>query len=254
MSKYKYFLFSLVTFAVFTSSVSAVTCSYEKRAELNSEVSHIEANYEVIEIELDPEDYDLPDGILGTPDEDDYVITSDALQVNILNLTENVYAEVTNSYDNETVRYDYSNTNNGNIEIVWQTLGSMASYTIEIYSSAATGCEGTLLRTLRVSLPRYNDYSTYAVCDQASDYYLCQRYVFFDEIDFGEFTDRINAEIERRQENGNGTENEDNPWYEDIGNFISEHKVPIIIGVVSVIAVAGVIVVIVVIRRRRSVI
>ena len=52
MSRYKYLLFSLVTFAVFTSSVSAATCSYEKRAELNSEVSHIKANYEVIEIEL----------------------------------------------------------------------------------------------------------------------------------------------------------------------------------------------------------
>lgn len=250
MSKYKYALFSILAFGLFTLSVSAATCDYSERAELNSEVSNITANYEVITIEL--EDSVPPDAMLGTEDEEGYVSTSDALQVNILNLTENVYAVVTNNYNDEELIYRYSDTDNGNVAIVWETLSELVTFTIKIYSSDATGCADTLLRTLRVSLPRYNDYAaTYSLCKQVPDYYLCQRYVYYDEVSFGEFIERVTAEIERVEQEAEENQ-EDLPWYEEIGNFISENRTPIIIGVVSIIIIAGVIVVIVIRRRRRS--
>ena len=253
MSRFKYVFFSIITFGLFTVSANAASCSYEERAELNNQITNMEMNYEVIRIALDPDEFSPPDFILGTPDEEGYVEYTDALQVNILNLTENTYVEVTNNYDNQTIRYDYSDTDNGNIAIVWETLGEFVTYTARVYASSNTGCEDTLLRTMRVSLPRYNDYSTYGVCEQVPDYYLCQRYVFFDEIDFDEFSTKVLAEIEKTQNGGENGE-EDNPWYEEIGNFISEHKTPIIIGIVSILIIAGVIVVIVVRKRRRSVI
>ena len=234
MSRFKYVFFSIITFGLFTISANAASCSYEERAELNNQITNMEMNYEVIRIALDPDEVSPPDFILGTPDEEGYIEYTDALQVNILNLTENTYVEVTNNYDNQTIRYDYSDT-------------------AIVYASGNTGCEDTLLRTMRVSLPRYNDYSTYGVCEQVPDYYLCQRYVFFDEIDFDEFSTKVLAEIEKTQ-NGGENGKDDNPWYEEIGNFISEHKTPIIIGVVSILIIAGVIVVIVVRKRRRSVI
>lgn len=250
MSKYKYALFLILTFGLFTLSVSAATCSYEERAELNSEISNITANYEVITIEL--ENSEPPDALLETEEEENYVSTTDALQVNILNLTENVYAVVTNNYNDEELTYHYSDTDNGNVAIVWRELGELVTFTIQIYSSDATSCADTLLRTLRVSLPRYNEYAaTFAICEQVPDYYLCQRYVYYDEIEFGEFMDRVTAEIERV--NQEAEENKDDlTWYEEIGHFISENRTPIIIGVVVVLIITGVIVVVVIRRRRRS--
>ena len=250
MSKCKYLLFSILTFGLFLTTTSAATCSYEERAQLNNEVSNITANYEVKIIELDPGTVDLPDAVLGTEEEDTYVATEEVFQVNILNITENVYAEVTNSYTGETVTYNYADTNNGNISIEWQTIGELTTYTIEIYSSATTGCEGTLLNTLRVSLPRYNDYSTYAICGKVPDYYLCQRYVFFDQVEFTEFSERVLDEIEKTEREE--TPKEDKAWYEAIFDFIKEHKVAFIAGGIVLVVVAGGIVVVVVRKRRRS--
>lgn len=251
MSRCKYVIFSTIIFGLFMLSGKAATCSYEERAKLNNQIANMEMNYEVITIPLDPDEFVPPDFILGTPDEENYVEYTDALQVNILNLTENTYVEVTNDYDEQTVRYNYSDTDNGNIAIVWETIGEFVTYTVEVYASNNTGCEGTLLRTMRISLPRYNDYSTYSVCEQVPDYYLCQRYVTFDPIDIDEFSTKVSAEIEKQKEETQNAE-ENSHWYEEIGNFISDHKTPFIIGGISILIITGVIVVIVVRKRRRS--
>ena len=254
MSRYKYLLFSLVTFAVFTSSVSAATCSYEERAQLNSEVANITANYEIVETEVRPSADSLPDVVLGTEYEEDFVIMLDTLQVNVLNLTENVYVEVTNDYDENTAVYTYADTENGNLAIPWERIDTLVTFVIEVYSSEETGCEGTLLKTIRLSLPRQNEYAQYTLCNQVPDYYLCQQYVTFDEIDFGEFIDRISTEINNRMEQDDEGVNGDDAWYEEVGNFISEHWVAITIVVVSIVVVAGVVVAIIVIIRRRNII
>ena len=253
MSRFKYVLFSIITFGLSITSVSAV-CSYEERAELNNQIGNIEASYEVVEIELDPSEYDPPDTVVGTDEEDTYVQVIDALQVNILNLTEDLYAIVTNNYDESQVRYNYSDTDNGNITFLWETIDELVTFTIEIYSSSNTNCADTLLRTIRLSLPRYNEYSNYGMCDNLPDYYLCQRYVFFEPVTFSYFSQSVLAqleEIQNEEEEGTG---EADTWYESVFNFLDEHKVPFIIGGVTLLIIAGVIVVIVVRKRRRSII
>ena len=251
MSRFKYVLFSIITFGLSITSVSAV-CSYEERAELNNQIGNIEASYEVIQVES--EGASPPDYILGTEEEENYVSYTDALQINILNLTEDLYAIVTNDYDESQVRYNYADTNNGNITILWQNIDELATFTIEIYSSSNTNCADTLLRTIRLSLPRYNEYSNYGMCDNLPDYYLCQRYVFFEPVTFSYFSQSVLAqleEIQNEEEEGTG---EADTWYESVFNFLDEHKVPFIIGGVTLLIIAGVIVVIVVRKRRRSII
>ena len=101
---------------------------------------------------------------------------------------------------------------------------------------------------------RYNDYSTYAICGKVPDYYLCQRYVFFEPVTFSYFSQSVLSqleEIQNEEEEGTG---EADTWYESVFNFLDEHKVPFIIGGVTLLIIAGVIVVIVVRKRRRSII
>lgn len=250
MSRYKYLLFSVLTFGLFLTSTRAATCSYEERAELNNELSHIEANYEIL-VKRELDDHP-PDELLGTPEGENYYSENDYIQINVLNLTENMYAVITNDYDDTELIYQYADTNNGNIAIEWNNMMDLARYTIKIYASSNTGCEDTLLRTLYVSLPRYNDYSTYAQCDKVPDYYLCQRYVTYDYVDFVEFDEKIRAEIER-VENEEQAETENDTWYEKVGNFISEHKTAFIIGGITIVVIAGITVTIIVVRRRRRI-
>lgn len=246
MSRCKYLLFYLIIFVLFTPAARAVTCSYEQRAELNSEVSNITASYEVL---VRRELTTPPDEFLGRPEGEEYYDETDYFQINILNLTENTYAVVTNNYDNSELIYQYEDTDNGNIAIEWDNVMEMVNFTIEIYSSNASGCEGTLLRTIRLQLPRYNEYSELAMCDALPDYYLCQSYVTFDEIDFLTFEERIRDEIARKEE-AETPEEEENP----ILSFLNEYKVQIIIGIIIVVVIAGGAVVIIKIKRRREII
>ena len=245
MSRYKYFIFLLVMYLIFSSSVSAVSCSYEQRAELNNEIVNVTANYEVlVRRELDDTP---PDEILGTPAEENYYSETDYFQINILNLTENLYAVVTNNYDDQEMIFQYSDTTDGNIAFEWNHVMDKVQFTIEIYSSSNTECEDTLLRTIRLQLPRYNEYSEIAMCDKVPDYYLCQRYVTFDEIDFGTWEERVRNEIESSEETKTEVEDE-NP----IINFILEHRTQIIIGVIIIVLIVGGTVVVIKIKRRRD--
>ncbi len=245
MSKNKYMLFLLITFVLIASPVKAATCTVEERAQLNSEISNITASYEIL-TRYEPTE-NVPDEILGTPEAENYQMEVDYFQINVLNLTENTYAVITNDYNDEKYVYNYEDTNNGNIALIWNNVMHIVRFTIEIHSSDNTTCEGTLLRTLTVQIPRYNQYARLAMCDSLDDYYLCQEYVTFDEISFGTFEERVRNELTDRENEENVEE--ENP----IINFITEHKTAIIIGIIVVVIIAGGTVAIIKIKRRREI-
>ena len=109
MSRFKKSIFFVFTFFLFTFSCSAARkCDIEEQSKLNSEAVNIKANYEirVRRFKVD----NPPDELLGTPEADDYYAETDYFQINILNLTENMYAKVTNDYDDTELIYNYSDT------------------------------------------------------------------------------------------------------------------------------------------------
>lgn len=234
-------------------SVNAATCGYEEKAKLNSESANVKANYEIKQRILDKSEYTPPDSIIGTDEEETYVATVDYIQVNILNLTENMYVEVTNDYDKNKVTYNYSDAQDGNITFNWEDIDSLVTYTIKVYASSNTGCADTVLKTLYLPLPRYNEYSSYDRCTLIPDYYLCQRYVNFDPVDFGDFTQKTDEQIEKLDETGTSDE-PNQKWYQKVGDFVAKHKVAFISGGIVLIVAAGTTAVIVIRRRGRSVI
>ena len=235
------------------SNVKGTTCNYEEKATLNNEISNVKTNYEIKERVLDKSEYEIPDALLGTEYEDTYVATEDYIVLNILNLTENMYVEVSNDLDDEVKIYQYSDTNNGNIAIERYNLIHIVNYTVKVYASSATGCEGNLLRTLSQKLPRDNEYSSYSICSVIPEYYLCQRYVTFDDVGFDTFINKTSKEIEKQEEKEK-QEKDNDKWYEKAIDFVKEHKVPFIIGGVGVIVIAGGTTFVIIKKRRRSVI
>ena len=249
MDRLKKALLITFTFLVLVPTSKAATCGYEEKAKLNNEVANVKANYEIKERVLDRGEYSPPDGL----ESEEYVAKTDYIEVHILNITKNMYIVVTNDLNGESVTYGYDDANNGNISFTRTELDSLITYTIKVYASNQTGCEGSTLKTLYVSLPRYNDYSTYDICKELSDYYLCQRYVTYESVGYDTFFTRIREQLDKKEEDKKDNK-EDSKWYEVVGDFISKHKVPFIIGGITLVVVAGGATIVIIKKRRRSII
>lgn len=234
-----------ISFFFATMTVGAATCDFEEKAKLNNEVGNVKINYEILQKEI--KDAYPPDSLIGTDSENEYKLVSDYIQVNVFNLTENSYIEVHDDYTKETKRYNYNDSTNGTISFESPSLRDIVKYKIEVLASDKTGCEGTKLKTLNITLPRFNEFSRYGVCSSLKDYYLCQEYVTFpDNVSFQSFTDMVMKESEKREKE---EEYKNKKWYEKIGDFVVEHKTVLIVGT-SLIIVGGTIVL--VIKKRRS--
>lgn len=250
MNRFRKIPLFMLSFLVLMSVPKAATCSYEEKAKLNNEVANVKTNYEIKERVLNKDEYDVPDGI----ENEEFIAKTDYVQVNILNLTNNLYAEVTNNINDEVKIFNYTDTKDGNISFNWNELDTIVTYTVKIYSSSNTNCEGTALKTLYVSLPRYNDYSTYEVCKEVPDYYLCQRYVTFESVGYDTFFTRVREQIAKSEQIKEEENKKNNKWYKKTIDFIVEHKVPFIIGGVTLVVVAGGATFIIIKKRRRSII
>lgn len=249
MGKVKKTLLVMLSSVALISSTNAATCGYEEKAKLNNEVANIKANYEIKERILDKGEYSPPDGI----ESEDFVAKTDYIEVNILNITQNMYIEVSNDLNDEIKTYSYQDTKDGKISFTQNELDSLITYTIKVYASSNTGCEGTTLKTLYVALPRYNDYSTYDICSQVPDYYLCQRYVTSESVSYETFFKRINEELTKKDED-NKKKEEKNNWFENVIDFIVLHKTPFIVGGVVLVVAVSTTTIIIIKKRRRSII
>ena len=115
----------------------------------------------------------------------------------------------------------------------------MTTFTIKVYADGDANCTTDALRTLYVTTPRYNDYSSYDVCEKAKELDVCQKYVTFKDLDYYVFMERVEKYLEKGEGSKSATK-----------DFFKENKKTIIIGSVALIVVAGVVVA--VIMKKRS--
>ena len=247
MKKLKAFIFTLMLFFASSSYVYAV-CDATELNTLRSVAANVRASYEEMRELLDPSEYTPPDGTT----EDGYEAYYTFFRIYVTNLTEDIYIEVHNDANGETNTYTYEDSDNGTITFDWADIYLMVNYTIKVYSSDNTNCSGTELYTLYLTTPRFNQYSTYDMCDGAEDFYLCYEYLSIpDDVSFGKFVELI-----ERYKNGliddDGNEVEDSEKEENgFIQFLGDHYIAIIIIAVVIIA-AGVTVTVIIVKKQRS--
>ena len=244
MSKIKYMMTSLFIFFTATSIVGAATCGYEEQAKLNNEIGKVVVNYEIKEAVVP--DAPIPDAIIGTEEADNYVATTEIIQVNILNITENIYVEVANDYNDDILIFNYNDTVDGVVSFDWIDVDTVVNLTVTIKASDKTGCANSELWIIKKTLPRYNDYSDYSVCTIVPDYYLCQRYVTFSKIDFFDFWDKVNREVEKTE---TLEEEKNKSWWDKTIDFLDKYKVIFITGGVILVGTTSIILVTKKVRR-----
>ena len=235
--KAKYILASLLMFCVATS-VNAEECSYDKQVELNNLAAQVKAVYEESEIDSGatyiPEEEGDPDG----------PIMLHAFKTKILNVSKDIVVRVEDE-SGDTKVYGYSDSDNGTIVLDEKIADTVYNYTITVVG-AKEDCDGQELRTISLVVPRYNDYSEYAVCKEYPEFEYCKKYTTdLENISMTEFVNKAESykkshksETEKKQEKKNES-------------FIKKNKKTIII-IASVIAIVGVATAAILIIRRRS--
>ena len=231
----------LFTFILSINSVQAASkCDTAKRAELNREVANIKASYEILERSpnfvgvdwFDPETMTLDD----LPKENYF-------KINITNLSENFYAEITNDKTSEKVVLTHANSVDGVASFERDDLSEVVKLTIKIFTTDATGCPGEEFRTNHLTLPRYNFNSQLTICSQIPNHYLCQPFVTYDEKDDVDFYYVVNKAIESEKEK---TENE-----KEEGKTFAEKYLTKILITGGILIVGGGIITTLIIRNRR---
>lgn len=174
------------------------------------------------------------------------------IQIKLFNVTSNMYLEVTTSGDKirgSKYKFDYRDIGPDKaITIEQKAIDSTVTYSISVYSDY-NDCYGDLLRTIKLTVPKFNFYSQLAACDDISDYYLCQEFITFD-INSSTFYSNVDSYKEKLANNV-----DDNPTIRD--NTTTASKTVSIISkykylIVGTIVVAGVLATIFIMKRKKS--
>ena len=248
MKKIKTGLIFFILFAILfaTSSVEAAsTCDYATQVELSTQAYNVQATYEVRSVatgEMIEDDYPSvnEDGELETG----YIeIYRTEIVTTIYNITKNIYVTVTNDLDGTTRTYHYEDTNNGTIEILRDNIDEIVNYEIKVYSDHEDCLDEQFGSTITLATPKYNDFSSYDVCEGLNVYY-CEEYITQDlNMTYDQFIESATALAKENEEQNNPSDDE--------GSITS--NIWFYIGIGVVIALVLAIIITLVIKRRGKV-
>lgn len=253
MKKDKIFLLLVFILALFlfTGNVSAegedTTCNAVSLNELRTMASNVKITYvpgfERVEIPKDPE--------FGVT-----TVGSNYLDIKIYNLTSKLYvvAEATGSNivnaQTHVISINDVYALDGSATIRQPAQTEMMTYEFTIFSDVY-GCTSKTLRTIKLTLPRFNRYSELDACQDIPEYYLCQQYTTYkvDGKTFYQKVDDYKAKLLTQKEEEKEKEENNTGVVSKTISKVSKYKY-IVVGVVVAI---GVVITIVILKRKKSV-
>jgi len=162
---------------IYTIQVEAASlCTYSESNELNSKAANVKVFYEIVKEEVESEMFYL----------------KKYFKITIANVTKDFYVEVENDNNNELYRYTHLNATDGIITFNWENLDDITNFTFKVYSSDNTSCPDERYKTLYLTTPRFNDFYNRMVCLENPDFYMCQEFVTFKEIEETDFITKFN--------------------------------------------------------------
>lgn len=212
----------LIAIFLFNMEVSAASlCSYKEQTEINQKAANVKVTYEVVTDIVHFEDMDT---------------TMDVFDISIFNITEDLYVIVKNNINDEEKVFTYNDTVDGVAKFRWTYADSVTNFTIQVYTTNKTSCPDEKFKTFYLTTPRYNEYYDVEVCQELSDFYLCQKFVTFSEIDEEKFFTQLdNYRNEDPNDKDKDIQDKDEKITDKIFNFLDENKWFIIGGLVIII-------------------
>ncbi|MBE6152112.1 MAG: hypothetical protein E7165_02210 [Firmicutes bacterium] len=125
-------------------------------------------------------------------------------------------------------------------------LASGKSYVFEVYAND-NDCLNRLYNTLYVTIPKYNKYYKDPVCQEASDYLYCQKWVELGDISYTEFLKLVGEYKDKEiNEEVNKNSDEETNWIYILGDFWAKYYA-YILSVIIVICLT-----IIIIKNKRD--
>lgn len=175
----KYLIFLIICCAMFMN-VDASSCKAEIKAKLIEEASIISYNYvqgiKIVELDqsdIDPNDpYYNPDGVLEF----------NVFDLNISNISDDLYVEVTNNKNSDSFSVSSSEFVDGTFTFVHDDLKDVVTYVFTVYASTSNGCAGEKISVFYITVPKYNAYSSLSACDGYEEKDFCQEFTTIDDL------------------------------------------------------------------------
>lgn len=220
------------------------TCKPTELSELRTLAANVKVTYVPTTV---VEKLEVPEPEVGAD-----TVTARYLYIKIYNVTDKLLVTVTNGGDSVSggIKKTLSSKDigsDGAITLRQRSISEMVDYNFKIFSTAY-GCSGETLRTMKLTLPRFNYYSELDICKDIPDYYLCQQYTTF-KVDGATFYDKVD-EYKAKLLTQKDDEVEDNTGlFNKTMNAVSDYKY-VVVGIVVAI---GVVLTIVILKRKKSV-
>lgn len=221
-----------------------LTCNATNLNELRTMASNIKVSYVPNVVERN----DAP-----SPEHGVDITRTRVLDIKIYNITSKLYIVASPTGSNvkpEEVIVTLANVApDGSATIRQPAQSENMTYTFKVFSDAY-GCSTKVLRTFKLTLPRFNYYSELDICQDIPEFYLCQQYTTY-KVDGSTFYDKVDDYKEKLsvQSNGNGVIAEDNSLVSNALSSMSKNKY-IIVGIIVAI---GVVLTILVLRKKKVV-
>lgn len=102
----------------------------------------------------------------------------------VYNLTNDIYFKITDGSSIE--KYTVADDIGGAVAVSTGSMAVVKNYNISIFN-ANNACNNAPIRTITVTLPRYNNFANYLSCQNYPDYYYCQQFLNSDLITEDQF-------------------------------------------------------------------
>lgn len=246
MKKRKNFLLIIFIMGLFlignkVYAAEEATCKPKELSELRSMAANVKVTYVPL---TETVKLDVPDVETGAT-----ATTVKYLAIKIYNIN----TKLNVLYDNGTaegILSHYDIGSDGAITLKQKVQTYTVDYEFEITSNEY-GCGEHTLRTIRLTLPRFNFYSQLDACADIPDYYLCQQFTTY-EVDGATFYDKVDeykAKLLTLDKDVDLDEEDNNSVISQAFSTVSKYKY-IVVGALVVI---GVVATIFILKRKKSV-
>ena len=220
------------------------TCSATLLSELRSEAANVKVTYvtgdEVIKTEPDPE--------IGITS-----LKKHYVYIKIFNINSKMSVRIAPTgagvSGSEIVVGANDVDTDGVVTLKQEALDANVTYVVDVLSVYG-GCSGTTLRSMKLTVPKFNIYSELDICSDVPDYYLCLQYTNYN-IDSATVYDKINEYKSKLAEENIDeiNKNEANNSISKAMSGISKYKYLIVGAIVAI----GVIITVIIVKRKKSV-
>ena len=230
------YLFIIVSLFYMPVSAEESSCSNEEIIRLNKIAYNVNADWEAVKYRYPDEN---PDDSVDER-ESDVVETYYRMHVNIENVTDELSVQVENVTENRKYTFGYSDTDKGSLALDAGIPTEIRNININIYGTGL--CSTKKLRTISMTIPKYNRMSDYDICNEIPDYYMCQTFLTSDyNMTEMEFKEKADKELAKKKE-----EDKNIP----IVDFFTKNWKTVLI-VVVIVGIGGAVTTVIVVRNRR---